>query len=328
MSKKMNVSQAILSVSPSPHVSNKISTSRLMVDVILAMLPVMAVSFYVFREALLFQVFVCVISCLSVEYICCRLRKRKDTLGDFSAAVTGLILALSLPWSAPWYVGFIASLAAIGLGKAVFGGLGQNIFNPAMVGRAFVFIAFPALAGPKAYVSSAESLVDAVAFATPLSKEGIADSINEIMTLFIGNCNGSLGETSVVACLLGGGYLCYRRTASWEIPLSMILTASVTAFIFTFVFKESYLFVFHHIFSGALFFGAFFIATDPVTSPMSCKGKMVFGALTGFIIMIIRFLSGYPEGVMFSILIVNSLTPLIDRYTIPKPVGGRVAVSK
>ena len=241
-------------------------------------------------------------------------------MGDLSAVVTGMILALSLPGTAPWYVGGLASFVAIGIGKIIFGGLGMNIFNPAMVGRAFVMIAFASLMGAAAY-EDPSSLVDVISQATPLSALKQSGIYTSIFDLFMGFTNGSLGETSALACLAGGIFLCVRRTAAWEIPLSILLVVALIAGIADIAGSHSGSLLFHHLFGGALLFGAFFIATDPVSSPLTFKGKLIFGAGTGALIMIIRLFSGYPEGVMFAVLLMNAVTPLINRWTIPRPMG-------
>jgi electron transport complex protein RnfD len=249
------------------------------------------------------------------------MRGRKATLGDLSAVVTGTILALSLPATAPWYVGVIGSAVAIGIGKVVFGGLGMNIFNPAMVGRAFVMIAFAGAMAASGYIASGQG-VDIISQATPLTAFKQSDITTSLSALFMGTCNGSLGETSALACLLGGIFLCIRRVASWEIPAGVLISALFWGGIANLTHVHSQWTVLHHLLSGALLFGAFFIATDPVTSPLSPKGKWIFGVGVGSIIMLLRIFSGYPEGVMFAVLLLNALTPLINRWTIPRPFGG------
>ena len=309
----------VLHVSPGPHVhSRSLSTRRMMLDVLIALTPVMVAAVAVFRLHALMQVGICVASCLIFEWLFAAMRSRRASLGDGSAAVTGVILGLSLPWSAPWYVAVIAGMTAVGLGKAVFGGLGQNIFNPAMVGRAFVMMSFPAM-GAKAYIGSA---FDVVSQATPLSAAKTNTAFADLWVLFVGNHNGSLGEVSAVACLLGGIYLCVRRTASWEIPVSAILSVALFAGIGNLMYPSSPWTVAHHLLSGALLFGAFYIATDPVSSPLTPVGKWIFGAGLGGLVVLIRVFTNYPEGVMFAVLIMNSVVPLINRWTIPTPVGG------
>jgi electron transport complex protein RnfD len=231
-----------------------------------------------------------------------------------------VILGLSLPCTlAPGkpHVCIIAGVAAIGLGKACFGGLGQNIFNPAMAGRSFVMLAFPAALGAGAYVlAEAEPIIT---MATPLSGGGGAASL---LHLAVGKHNGSLGETSGLACVVGGLYLCVRGAAAWEIPASMLITASACAAL-AHLAGWSDLNAARQLLSGALLFGAFFIATDPVTSPLTFAGKVVFGAAIGLLVMLIRVFGGYPEGVMFAVLVLNAATPLINRLMIPKPVGAQ-----
>lgn len=326
--KTENEIESRLSIAPSPHLSDAaFTTRRMMLDVIIALIPLIGVAVWVFRGRALLQLGLAIVGCLTAEVVFTLMRRKSLPLGDLSALVTALVLGLSLPATAPWYVAVIASFSAIGLGKIVFGGLGFNIFNPAMVGRAFVMIAFPAMLGASAYCIP-DSAVSAITQATPLTVMKQQSIAAPLMDLLIGNTNGSLGETSAIACLLGGIYLCIRRTASWEIPAGTILAVTIIAFLTGMSGDASEWSVLHSISSGALLFGAFFIATDPVTSPLTRIGKFVFGVGFGAIVMMIRALSGYPEGVMFAILLMNALTPLINRWTIPKPLGGPVPEAK
>lgn len=317
-----------IEVAPSPHLSNTaLTTRRMMLDVLIALVPVMLMALWVFKWYAVLQVGLCVLSCMAAEYLlACKLRRRPSSLGDLSAAVTGAILGFSLPWSAPWYVAVIASFAAIGLGKVVFGGVGMNIFNPAMVGRAFAMISFSVVLGAGAYVMTGG--IDVVSQATPLTAAKMEAASIDLWPLFIGNVNGSLGETSAIACLLGGLFLLVRRTASWEVPVSLIATVTVLAGGAQLAGIYPNLTVAHHLLGGSLLFGAFFIATDPVSSPMTIKGKFIFGAGTGAVIMVIRLFSGYPEGVMFAVLLMNGLVPLINNWTVPVPFGGPVPERK
>ena len=311
-------------VAPSPHLSQSGFTARrMMYDVLAGLLPVVAAALYVFGWYAVVQVGICVLACLAFEALFSSWRGRKPTLGDGSAAVTGVILGLSLPWSAPWYVGVIASMIAIGIGKVVFGGLGQNLFNPAMVGRAFVMICFPAALGAAAYTLPSAAL-KIVTQATPLTAAKQLGEPTSFLGLLLGNTNGSLGETSAIACLIGGLYLCLRRTASWEIPAGVIGSVAVISGAAYWISPGALTHPLHHLLGGALLFGAFFIATDPVTSPLTPKGKFIFGAGLGAFVMLIRLASGYPEGVMFAVLLMNAVVPLINRWTIPEPVGGPV----
>lgn len=214
----------------------------------------------------------------------------------------------------------IASFVSIGIGKIIFGGIGMNIFNPAMVGRAFVMIAFAGNLAASGYVDPM-SPIDAMTQATPMDAFKQTGATATLSALFWGLTNGSLGETSAVACIIGGFYLCLRRTASWEIPVGVILSAGVMAGIANLADLQSHWTVLHHLLGGSLLFGAFFIATDPVSSPLAPKGKFIFGVGVGFFIMLLRFYSGYPEGVMFAVLLMNALTPLINHWTIPRTFG-------
>jgi electron transport complex protein RnfD len=314
----------VLHVAPGPHLFNaSLTTRRMMLDVLIGLAPILAMGAYVFGLYLLKQLAVCVLGCMLAEAVFTAMRRRRPRLGDLSAVVTGALLALSLPGTTPWYVGLVASFTAIGLGKIVFGGLGQNLFNPAMVGRAFVMFAFPAALGARGYVAEqAYAFTDAITRATPMSVGFKGGQPFDLMPLLLGTTNGSMGEVSAIACLLGGLYLCLRRTASWEIPLGVILGAAAIAGLDNALHPGSDWTALHHLLGGALLFGAFFIATDPVSSPLTPRGKFIFGAGIGVLVMFLRLFSSYPEGVMFSVLVFNSLAPLINRWTVPRPVGG------
>jgi Na+-translocating ferredoxin:NAD+ oxidoreductase subunit D len=314
--------QPELNVAPSPHVHTAgMSSFTMMRDVLIALSPVILVAVLTFHWPAVKQLLICVVTCLAAEALFTGMRGRRATIGDLSAAVTGVILALSLPAMAPWYVGCIGSVVAIGIGKIVFGGLGMNIFNPAMVGRAFVMIAFAGAMAASGYVASGPG-VDIMSQATPLTAFKQSGVTTSLASLLLGTCNGSLGETSALACALGGLFLCVRRVASWEIPAGVLISALFWGGLANLTNMTSQWTVLHHLLSGALLFGAFFIATDPVTSPLSPKGKWIFGAGVGSIIMLLRIFSGYPEGVMFAVLLLNGVTPLINRWTIPRPFGG------
>jgi electron transport complex protein RnfD len=313
--------EIMIHVAPSPHILDRSAgTQQMMIDVMVGLLPLVIVALYLFRLYAVKQLLICLSTCLISEFIFVRMRGRSITLKDCSAGVTGILLALSLPGSAPWFVGVLASVVAIGLGKILFGGLGMNIFNPAMVGRAFVMIAFAGFLGSASY-ENMTGLVDAVSGATPLSSLKFNGVLTDISPLFWGNTNGSLGETSSAACLLGGLYLVFRKTASWQIPASLLSTVIIIAGITDIVGSHSGQFFLNQLFSGALMFGAFFIATDPVTSPLTPRGKWIFGFGVGILMMIIRLFSGYPEGLMFAVLMMNAVTPLINRWTNPHPMG-------
>jgi len=309
-------------VAPGPHVGSRtLTTRKMMLDVLIALLPVLVAAGIAFQLYALKQIIVCVASCVAAELVFTAMRRRPLSVGDLSAVVTGMILALSLPGTAPWFVGAIAGFAAIGLGKVVFGSLGQNIFNPAMVGRAFVMIAFAHLLASPAY-QDASAGVEVVTQATPMQMMKQGAEALPLWRLLVGDTNGSPGEVSALACLLGGLYLCVRRTASWEIPASMLAAVAVFGGIQNLLDLQSDWTVLHHLLGGAVLFGAFFIATDPVTSPLTPKGKIVFGFGVGTLVMLLRTFSSYPEGVMFAVLLMNAVVPLLNRWTIPRPVGG------
>ena len=319
--KTLSQETVALQVASSPHLSALgSSTRRVMLDVIIGLLPILVVSVWIFKCLALFQISLCVASCLVFETIFTKMRRRSCTLGDLSAVITGLILAFSLPATAPWYVAGIASFVAIGIGKYAFGGLGMNIFNPAMVGRAFVMISFAQLLGAGAYLAP-NAGIDILTQATPLTAFKQEALRPELGSLLWGTHNGSIGETSALAALIGGIYLCIRRVASWEIPAGVILSVLLIAALHLWISPNTSMGILETLTSGALLFGAFFIATDPVTSPIAPKGKFIFGAGVGAFIMLLRIFSGYPEGVMFAVLFMNGLTPLINRWTIPQILG-------
>ena len=348
----------MIHVAPAPHAYDQaLTTRRMMLDVLIALLPVVGVALYVFRLYAAMHIGICIACCLAAEVLFHTVMRRKPlSIGDGSAAVTGLILALSLPAAAPWYVSALGAFVAIGIGKVLFGGLGQNIFNPAMVGRAFVLLAFAGAVGASGYKLAPlpdpsdktakpvgflrRTASDTMTHATPLTvgkelarklAEGKTPEKDEempsLVPLLLGNTNGSPGETSALACLVGGLYLLIRRTASWQIPAGVIGAVIVIGGLMHALGHPRFT-VLHHLLGGALLFGAFFIATDLVTSPLTPKGKLIFGVGVGALVMLIRTLSNYPEGVMFAVLLMNALVPLINRWTIPRPVGGPVPKKK
>jgi electron transport complex protein RnfD len=298
----------------------------MMLDVIYALVPAIAVSIWVFQFYAIVQMGVCVVTCVLTEAIWKKLSGKTVNWMDASAPLTGLILGMSLPWSAPLYVSVLGSFVAIGLGKMVFGGLGMNLFNPAMVGRAFVMLSFASVLGASAYTypnASSEILTQA----TPLTLGKNALEMPSMQSLFLGSTNGSVGETSALAILIGGAYLCIRRTAAWQTPAGVVIGAAVFGFLMH-VLGLSAMTVGQQLLSGSLLFGAFFIATDPVSSPITPKGRWAFGLGIGALCIILRVFSSYPEGIMFAVLLMNALVPLINRWTIPTPVGGPVPVKK
>lgn len=316
-----------IEVSTSPHLSDPGGTTRrIMYDVLIGLVPAVVLSIVVFRWHSVVHLGLCILTCMVTEWVCQKMRGRRASLEDGSAIITGVILGLSLPASCPIFVPIFGSIAAIALGKMVFGGLGCNMFNPAMVGRAFVMLSFAALLGSSAYVIGSDvTQIDVLTQATPLAvaKATAKDLWTEgLWPLFLGTTNGSLGETSTLALLLGGLYLCIRRVAAWEIPASMLAAILVLGQLMYWMDLTKFSGI-YQVCSGAAMLGAFFIATDPVTSPMSFKGKVIFGAGIGALTIIIRVFSGYTEGVMFAVLLMNAVVPLLNRWTIPVPLGGR-----
>jgi electron transport complex protein RnfD len=253
---------------------------------------------------------ICIIGSVGGEAISRKLSKREQTINDLSAVVTGLLLALTLPPKLPLWMALIGSLFAIIIGKQIFGGLGSNPFNPALLGRAFLQIAWPK------EMSSWISPIDSLSTATPLSikKYQLVGEIPNYIDLLTGYYAGSLGETSSILILLGAAYLLFKGHISFSTPLAYLLTVAVLSFLL----KENFLF---HILSGGLFLGAFYMATDPATTPITEKGKIVFGIGCGLLTMLIRLKGSFPEGVCFSILFMNILTSLINKSTRPKRFG-------
>lgn len=327
-------------VSCSPHISERLSTRSVMIDVIIGLAPAMAAAGYYFRIHALILICTCVISSVTTEWLCNVIRKNPNSLGDFSAVVTGIILALSLPPKLPVWAAVVGSVFAVAIGKMVFGGLGANIFNPAMVGRTFLTVSFgvlmtswtvPATMDASMPAIAQENIVHAKTQATPLAwsklaiKKGGANIYSEAQfkAAFTGEVGGCLGETSVIALLIGGLYLLIRRTINFHIPLAVLVSAFVFATIAYWRDSYSYVQPFFHLCSGGLLLCAFFIATDPVTAPLTRRGMWIFGIGVGTITMLIRIVGEYPEGVMFSILLMNAVTPLIDRLCKRIPAGGK-----
>ena len=305
-----------LTVSNPPHLTSKVDTPFLMKQVLIALLPAVVASIHFFGIRAAMLIANCILSAVVTERIILLLRKKPSAISDYSAIVTGLLLALTLPPSLPWYVASLGSIVAISIGKHIFGGLGANIFNPALIGRAFLMAAYPKML--TTFISP--SSVDAISSATPLVLRKFSQVITPTSALFFGKVSGSLGETSAICLIIGGLYLLIRKVAGWRIPLSLLLTTTITSAIFFFL-NPSWGSVWFHLFAGGLLLGAFFMATDPVTTPTTKRGRYIFGIGCGVLTMIIRYFSGLGEGVMYSILFMNALTPLINRYTKPRRFG-------
>ncbi|HEY5557475.1 RnfABCDGE type electron transport complex subunit D [Acetobacterium sp.] len=299
-----------LTVSSSPHIRAKHSTASIMQNVIIALLPALAVAGYVFGVWALALVALCVITSVVTEAVIQKLSKKPVTINDWSAVVTGVLLAFNLPVNAPWWIAVIGSVFAIAIVKQCFGGLGQNFMNPALAARAFLLASWPGHMTSTAYIP----LSDTVTTATPLAllKTGdpaLVATMPSTFDLFTGlNVTGCIGEISALALLLGGLYLIYKGIISWRIPTIYIATVGIFALL---VGQDPVV----HIFSGGLMLGAFFMATDYASSPVTVKGQIAFAIGCGVLTMIIRLYGGYPEGVSYAILLMNVATPLIERFT-------------
>ena len=337
-----------LIVSSSPHSHSGTTTSKIMWTVFGSLVPAAAYAVYLFGVPALTVLISTVVFCVIFEGLTSYAMKKPLSLKDGSAALTGLILALTLPPGLPIWICAIGAFVSIVVAKSVFGGLGQNPFNPAMTGRVFLLIAFPApltrwlvptgtgetlydkpvsafdAAGNLVDVGAAN--VDAITAATPLgllSEEGASSvaGLDGSSAFLLGNINGSLGETSALILLTAGIFLLVRRIISWHIPVSFMAAVAVIAGLTNLVNPEDYAGILFHLLSGSVIIGAWFMATDYVTSPMFPKGKLIFGAGCGILTMVIRLWAGYPEGVSFAVLLMNACVPIINTYTKPKKFG-------
>lgn len=318
-------------VSSAPHLASGATTPRIMFEVALALLPLLVVAIWMYHERAIYLTVTTVAACLLTEGVFNLGRGRSlASLKDGSALVTGMILAFSLPPSLRLYQAFLGGVVAIGLAKMVFGGIGQNLFNPAMVGRAFLMVCFPVAlttwSEPGTLHRIGDAAIDGVTMATPLAAAKFHSApLAPLWDLFLGRVGGCIGETSALAVLIGGLYLLIRGIADWRQPLGMLVTAAVFAAIAHHAVPDKCAGPLYHLTSGAMLFGAFFIATDYVGAPVTPWGRLIFGVGVGVLVMVIRLFAGYPEGVMYAILIMNATTPLVERWTTPKPFGGHVA---
>ncbi len=322
-----------LLVSPAPHIHAAVSTKSLMRDVVIALLPAVIVSVVFYGLGEIVVLGTSVVSCILVEYLITKfLLKKPSTVCDYSAVVTGILLALNLPYTTPWWVVFIGALFAVGVVKMTFGGLGQNIFNPAIAGRVFLLVSFPA------YMTNWQMPgglfgVDAVSGATPLGliNEGIMNgqTVPEIMSanglsysqMLFANIGGSVGEISALALLAGFVYLLVRKVIRPNITLSIWATVALVSLVFWLAAPDRFTDPLFNLLSGGMILGSCFMATDYVTSPMSVKGGIVYGIGIGFITLMIRYFGSYPEGMSFAILIMNSTVPLINMWFHQKKYG-------
>ena len=313
-----------LIISSSPHLHNSSSTSKIMKMVIIAMLPACAAGVYFFGLNALKVLVISTISCMAIEFVWNKIAGNSCSLKDSSAIVTGLLLGMNLSAGVPWWICFVGAILAMVIGKLVYGGLGQNPFNPSLVARVGLLIGFPSYmttwvpTESTTIISCATVKVsDAVSCATPLATNSAS-----IYDLFIGNVAGCLGETSALAILIGGLFLMAFKIIKWHVPVAFIGSVAIITGLANMISPEQYQNgALYHILAGGVFLGAFFMATDMVTSPMTNSGAFIFGLGCGIITCVIRLWGSYPEGVSFSILIMNALVPLIDRYTAKKPFG-------
>lgn len=323
-SKKGNQNQEkLFIVTPSPHVRDTESVPHIMHQVVLALLPAVLAAVYFFGLRAVMVLLVSTGVSMLTEHLIQKWRRKPSTLKDYSALITGILLALILPPGFPLWATALGAVVAIGMGKMVFGGLGHNIFNPALVGRAFLQAAFPVLITTWSLPVEkfTATSVTATTQATPLAAMKFQHQLTAYADLFWGNTGGSLGETSAFAILLGGLYLLVKNYADWRIVSGIFAgTISLSAILWL-LSPESYANPLFHLLSGGFLLGTFFMATDMVTSPITTKGRWIFGIGTGLLIVIIRSFGGLPEGVMYSILLMNALTPLIDQYTRPTVFG-------
>ena len=303
---------AKLTVSAAPHIHSGASTNRIMLDVLIALLPATAASVVIFGLKSLIVIAACVITALVGEALFNIVTKKKQTIGDLSAVVTGLLLALNLSTNVPAWQCVIGALFAIICVKCLFGGLGCNFANPAITGRVFMLVAFSAVAG-----GANPTIVDITTTATPLEQLAKGESQN-LLDLFLGLHGGAIGETCILALILGFVYLLVRKVITWHTPVVFI----ATVFVLYLAFTGDVVMALSQILAGGLFIGAIFMATDYVTTPITTRGRIVFALGCGVITFIIRYFCAYPEGVSFSILIMNILTPFIEKWTAKEPLGG------
>jgi len=313
-------------VSVSPHIRTKETVSKIMWTVSLSLMPAFFMAVYYFGPRAIYVTGLCIIGSVLSELFVEKLTRRKVTISDGSAVLTGLLLGMNMPATVEFYIPLISSFVAIAITKQLFGGLGYNIFNPALVGRAFALITWPKAMTTWVKPTAAFVGMDIVTTATPLGilkEEGIeklieifGDKISLYTQLLFGQRAGSLGETSIIAILIGASYLLIKRYISWHIPISYLGTVFVIAWIFD---GDPLI----HLLSGGLMLGAFYMATDYVTCPSIKMGQIIFGIGCGLLTMLIRLKAGYPEGVMFAILLMNCFTPLIDRNLKTKVFGAK-----
>ncbi|MEO5368324.1 MAG: RnfABCDGE type electron transport complex subunit D [Magnetococcus sp. WYHC-3] len=359
------MNQPSLAFDSSPHVHGGASVSQVMRQVIYALLPATGVSVLLFGWPALLVILITTASAMVFERLVNHLRGRESTVGDNSAALTGLLLALTLPPYAPWWIGVVGAFFAVVIAKQLYGGLGYNMFNPALIARVFLLISFPVQlttwpAPNPLFSETALSIVDAfqvifasghyfptqetwdaITAATPLGQYRMETSLGHTVAEALGGdyhfslvkaangvIGGSLGETSALVLLAGGLWMLHRKVITWHIPVSTLLGCLLPALVFWLIDGNKYPDPLFHLLTGGLILGAFFMATDMVTSPVTFKGQLIFGAACGLLTYVIRTWGGFPEGISFAIVIMNSAVPLINQYTPPKIYGERKPVGK
>jgi len=316
-----------LTVSFSPHIRGRATTSSIMLDVVIALIPALVASVFIFGpRAALVAVF-CVAACVALEGYYQKILKKPSTIGDYTAVITGLLLAFNLPVTIPLWQAMFGCFIAIVLIKQLYGGLGKNFANPAVAARVVMFLAFSTTMTAWNMPESTPSwvlLTDTMASPTPLAflARGEMEYLPSMWNMFVGVRGGTIGETSALALLLGGAYLLVRRVITWQIPVTFIGTVAVLALLSG---RFSVDYMLYHTLAGGLVLGALFMATDYVTSPQTSKGRIIFGVGCGFLTVVIRFFGSYPEGVSFAILFMNMLVPFINKMTLTKPLGGKTA---
>ena len=305
-----------MTVAASPHIRGDFRTNRIMLDVILALLPAWLVGVWRFGIRALIVTLICIAFSLAAEYLYCVFTKSRNTVIDCSSMVTGMLLAMTLPASVPYWQAAVGSVFAIIVAKMLCGGLGQNVFNPALLARAFMLLIYPV--GVTRYMTGG---VDGVTSATPLHHMVMPSLPQEsVLAMFLGNCPGSIGEISALALLIGGAYLIYRKVISIRIPAAYLGTVAVLTLIFSKT-GEPFLWMLYSLFSGGLMLGAIFMATDYTTSPVTAKGQLLFGVGCGVLTVVFRYFGLFPEGVTYAILIMNGFVWVIDRHTAPRRFG-------
>ena len=326
---------ARLTVGASPHIKASNSVTSIMLDVVIALMPALVWGILVFGMRALALTAISVVSCVAFEFAYQKLVGKKNTIGDLSAVVTGMILAMNLTVGTPYWIPVVGGAFAMIVVKGLFGGLGKNIVNPALAARVFLFLAWPSQmklftrAGQRFGIFSSPVASDITASATPLTKLSAGESpTNSLFDLFIGNVDGCIGEVSALFLVIGGIYLLARRVISWQTPVAYVGVVAAVALIFPRGGAEPFDAMLTEVLSGGLIFCALFMATDYATTPVTGAGKLIFGAGCGVITVLIRYFGGFSEGASFSILIMNLLVWYIDRLTLPKPYGGKANVKR